>query len=60
MLCHRWAVPPNLSTYDKHYKNPVIDVTLLNQRSLSLVSRGSAGKPWANPYPLQPKVGVAL
>jgi len=59
MLCQRWAVPPNLSTYDKHYKNPVIDVTLLNQRSLSLVSRGSAGKPWANPYHRQGQTGDA-
>jgi len=49
MLCHRWAVPPNLSTYDKHYKNPVIDVTLLNSTGLSLVSCGSAGKSKANP-----------
>jgi len=53
MLCHRWAVPPTLSTYDKHYKNPVIDVTLLNQTTFSLVSRGSAGKSRANPYLMQ-------
>jgi len=50
MLCQRWAVPPNPCTYDKHYKNPVIDVTLLNSTGVSLVSHGSTGKPRAKPY----------